>query len=64
MRGRTIAGWMWLIVLVVVSVPAVAQQNDVPILRPKKPQPKKQSGAKIKHVATAKILEARHTCTK
>jgi len=40
MRGRTIAGWMWLIVLVVVSVPAVAQQNDVPILRPKKPQPK------------------------
>ena len=31
---------------------------------PKKPKPKKQSGAKIKHVATAKILEARHTCTK
>jgi IS4 transposase len=30
---------------------------------PKKPKPKKQSGAKIKHVATAKILEARHTCT-
>src|SRR5512135_3513092 len=30
----------------------------------KKPKPKKQSGAKIKHVATAKILEARHTCTK
>jgi len=30
---------------------------------PKKPKPKKQSGAKIKHVATAKILEARHKCT-
>jgi IS4 transposase len=27
---------------------------------PKKPKPKKQSGAKIKHVATAKILAARH----
>jgi len=31
---------------------------------PKKPKPKKQSGAKIKHVATAKILKARQTCTK
>src|SRR3954454_9834164 len=31
---------------------------------PKTPQPKKQSGAKIKHVATAKILAARHACTK
>src|SRR4051794_5461679 len=31
---------------------------------PKKPEPKKQSGARIKHVATAKILEARHGCTK
>ncbi len=31
---------------------------------PKKPKPKEQSGAKIKQVATAKILEARHTCTK
>jgi IS4 transposase len=30
---------------------------------PKKPPPKKQSGAKIKHVATAKILAARKTCT-
>ena len=30
---------------------------------PKKPKPKKQSGAKTKHVATAKILRARHTCT-
>ena len=27
-------------------------------------KPKKQSGAKIKHVATAKILKARHACTK
>ena len=31
---------------------------------PKKPKPEKQSGAKIKHVATAKILKARHKCTK
>src|SRR3954453_7799457 len=31
---------------------------------PKKPQPEKQSGAKIKHVATAKILKSRHKCTK
>ena len=31
---------------------------------PKKPKPKQQSGAKVKHVATAKILKARHTCTK
>ena len=31
---------------------------------PKKPKPKKQSGAKIKHVATSKILKARQTCTK
>jgi IS4 transposase len=30
---------------------------------PKKPPPKKQSGAKIKHVATAKILAARKKCT-
>jgi IS4 transposase len=30
---------------------------------PKKPPPKKQSGAKIKHVATAKILAARKMCT-
>jgi IS4 transposase len=30
---------------------------------PKKPAPKKQSGAKIKHVATAKILAARKQCT-
>jgi len=40
MRGRAMAGWMWLMVLVVAAVPAVAQQDDVPILRPKKPQPK------------------------
>jgi hypothetical protein len=31
---------------------------------PKKPKPKKTRGAKIKHVATAKILKARKTCTK
>ncbi len=31
---------------------------------PKKPKPRKTSGAKIKHVATAKILKARETCTK
>jgi IS4 transposase len=31
---------------------------------PKKPKPQKQSGAKIKHVATSKILEARKKCTK
>jgi IS4 transposase len=30
---------------------------------PKKPKPVKESGAKIKHVATSKILEARGTCT-
>ena len=30
---------------------------------PKKPKPEKTSGAKIKHVATAKILEERKTCT-
>jgi IS4 transposase len=30
---------------------------------PKKPKPKKQSGAKIKHVATSKILDARKLCT-
>ena len=40
MRGWTIAGWIWLIVLVVVSAPVVAQQDVVPILRPKKSQPK------------------------
>jgi IS4 transposase len=31
---------------------------------PKKPKPKKQSGAKIKHVATAKILKARQVSKK
>ena len=31
---------------------------------PKKPKPKKQSGAKIKHVATAKILAQRQKCTR
>src|SRR4051794_4933689 len=47
----------------------LARSVSLPRLRkhprgPKKPKPKKQSGAKIKHVATAKILEARRTCTK
>jgi IS4 transposase len=31
---------------------------------PKKPKPAKQSGAKIKHVATAKLLSARQICTR
>ena len=31
---------------------------------PKKPKPAKQSGAKIKHVATAKVLSARQKCTR
>jgi hypothetical protein len=31
---------------------------------PKKPKPRKQSGAKIKHVATARILKTRQKCTK
>src|SRR4051812_39272113 len=30
---------------------------------PKKPPPKKQSGAKIKHVSTARVLENRKKCT-
>lgn len=30
---------------------------------PKKPKPKKQSGVKISHVATSKILKAREQCT-
>lgn len=46
----------------------LARSVSLPKLRkhprgPKKPQPKKQSGAKTKHVATAKLLKARHTCT-
>jgi IS4 transposase len=46
----------------------LARSVSLPKLRkhprgPKKPKPKKQSGAKIKHVATARILEARHKCT-
>ena len=40
MRGRTMAGWMWLMVLVVAAVQVVAQQDDVPILRPRKPPAK------------------------
>ena len=48
---------------------SLAQSVSLPKLRkhprgPKKPKPKKQSGAKIKHVATAKILKARQACTK
>jgi IS4 transposase len=47
----------------------LARSVSLPKLRkhprgPKKPRPKRQSGAKIKHVATAKILEVRYTCTK
>jgi Transposase DDE domain len=47
----------------------LARSVSLPKLRkhsrgPKKPKPKKQSGAEIKHGATAKILAARHTCTK
>ena len=47
----------------------LARSVSLPKLRkhprgPKKPKPKKQSGAEIKHVATAKILEGRHKCTK
>jgi hypothetical protein len=43
---------------------SLARSVSLPKLRkhprgPKKPKPRKQSGAKIKHVATAKILEAR-----
>jgi IS4 transposase len=46
----------------------LAQSVSLPKLRkhprgPKTPKPKKQSGAKIKHVATAKILKGRQTCT-
>jgi IS4 transposase len=48
---------------------SLAQSVSLPTLRkhprgPKKPKPQKQSGAKIKHVATAKILKARQACTK
>lgn len=47
----------------------LARSVSLPKLRkhprgPKKPKPKKQSGAKIKHVATAKILKGRQMCTK
>jgi hypothetical protein len=47
----------------------LARSVSLPKLRkhprgPKKPKPKKQSGAKIKHVATAKIVKARQACTK
>lgn len=30
---------------------------------PKKPKPEKQSGAKIKHVSTFRVLKARESCT-
>jgi IS4 transposase len=30
---------------------------------PKKPPPKRQSGAKVKHVSTARVLAQRHKCT-
>ena len=48
---------------------SLARSVSLPKLRkhprgPKKPKPKKQSGAKVKHVATAKILKARQVCTK
>jgi IS4 transposase len=47
----------------------LARSVSLPKLRkhprgPKKPRPKKQSGAKIKHVATAKLLKNRQVCTK
>ncbi len=47
----------------------LAQSVSLPKLRkhprgPKKPKPKKQSGAKIKHVANAKMLKGRQVCTK
>jgi len=47
----------------------LARSVSLPKLRkhprgPKKPKPVKQSGAKIKHVATAKILKDRQMCTK
>src|SRR3954468_238272 len=48
---------------------SLARSVSLPKLRkhprgPKKPKPKKQSGAKIKHVATAKVLKDRQACTK
>ena len=49
---------------------SLARSVSLPKLRkhprgPKKPKPKKQSGAKIKHVATAKLLkQAKHKPTK
>jgi IS4 transposase len=47
----------------------LARSVSLPKLRkhrrgPKKPKPKNQSGAKIKHMATAKIVKARPACTK
>lgn len=37
MRGRTIAGWAMAAALTVAVLPALAQQDEGPILRPKKP---------------------------
>ena len=47
----------------------LARSVSLPKLRkhtrgPKKPKPQKQSGAKIKHVATDKLLKTRQACTK
>ena len=39
MRGRKLAEWTWLMILAVAAAQAVAQQDDVPILRPKKQAP-------------------------
>ena len=46
----------------------LARSVSLPKLRkhprgPKKPKPEKESGAQIKHVATAKLLKARQVCT-
>jgi hypothetical protein len=48
---------------------SLARSVSLPKLRkhprgPKKPMPEKESGAQIKHVATAKLLKARQVCTK
>jgi Transposase DDE domain len=48
---------------------SLARSVSLPKLRkhprgPKKPMPEKESGAQIKHVATARLLKARQVCTK
>jgi IS4 transposase len=50
-------------VLVELAGPVRMEEYSKSPRGPKKPPPKKQSGAKIKHVATAKILAARKMCT-